>query len=140
MLSTGYSLYFENAAVRVLEHPAGFAIFQYQAGPRSLADLQAAVTHFDNLLHRRHWSMVLNDQRRMQAFTQEETAWIKAYWRTHLDRHPNGLYAAVLMPQDVFARLAAGQLRHDHQTNAPGISYCLFDDGANALAWLKQVR
>jgi hypothetical protein len=140
MLSNGYSLYFSNAAVRVLEHPDDFAIFQYQSGPRALADLQAALTHLDNLLRRRQWRKVLNDQRQMMPFSEEERAWVNTYWQAHLDQHNHGLHAAVLMAQDVFARLAASQQRLEHQAAALNITYHLFEAEAEALAWLRQLR
>jgi hypothetical protein len=136
MLSNGYALYFNNAAVRVLEHPHGFAIFQYLPGPRTLTDLQAAVTHVNRLLLRRAWGRVLNDQRQMVPFTPEESAWVHNYWHTHLDQHPHGITSAVIVAQDVFARLAASQLRHDHQ--ALDIEYHVFEDEGEAVAWLRR--
>lgn len=137
MLSNGYALYFNNAAVRVLEHPDGFAIFQYLPGPRNLTDLQAAVTHINRLLHRRAWGKVLNDQRQMVPFTPEESAWVCNYWRTHLAEHPHGITSAVVVAQDVFARLAASQLRHDHQAAALAIEYHVFEAEGEAVAWLR---
>lgn len=139
MFPSGYAIYFENAAVRVLEHPADFAIFQYRPGPRSLLDLQAAVTHFDHLLRRRQWWKVLNDQRHMQPFTEEETAWVHRYWQTRPNPNPRGLSAGVLLAQDVFARLSAGQLRHGNQAADLNIAYHVFDTEAEAVAWLQQL-
>ena len=138
MLSTGYALYFENAAVRVLEHPSGFAIFQYQPGPRALLDLQAALTHLGNLLRQRAWHTVLSDQRRMQPFAKEETAWMAEFWAAYLARQDGGLRAAVLVAHDVFARLASSEFRHSNQQATLNITYRTFEEEPDVLAWLTQ--
>lgn len=139
MLSTGYVLYFENAAVRVLEHPIGFAIFQYKLGPRAFTDLESALVHVNNLLHRRQWYRVLNDQRQMVPFSEEEITHVSEFWRTHLNHYHQGICVAVLMAHDVFARLAASQMRHYHQTVALTITYRLFEDEAEAAVWLREL-
>ncbi|MGI4874717.1 MAG: hypothetical protein ACRYFX_26475 [Janthinobacterium lividum] len=131
------SVYFENAVARIFEHPAGYAIFHYHPGVRKFTDFQAALTHLGNLLRCNNWRCILGDQRLMTPFTDEENAWIVDYWLAHGRQQPGGIYAAVLLPNDVFARLAATQLRHE--AKAASLTYRLFDQEADAVAWLVGV-
>ena len=45
----------DNAAGQVLEHPAGYVLLIYKPGERTLADLQALITHMARLLQRKGW-------------------------------------------------------------------------------------
>jgi hypothetical protein len=129
-------IYFENAAGRLAEHPDGYAIFQYHPGLRKLSDLQALLTHTAALLRRRGWHKLLGDQRRMSPFTAQERALILDSWLTG-STMPKGVYAAVILAEDVFARLAASQVITETQEAA--ITYRLFDTEAAAAAWLRQL-
>jgi hypothetical protein len=130
-------IYFKNAAVTLREHPAGYVVFEYHTGKREFTDFQAALTHTGNLLHRRDWNKILGDQRLMSAFTEEESTWVTTYWLDHNRQRPGGIYAAVLLANDVFARLSATQVRHE--AKAAALTYRLFDEEAEAAAWLVQV-
>jgi hypothetical protein len=130
-------IYFQNAAVTLREHPDGYVVFEYQAGKRAFADLQAAHTHTSNLLDRRGWNKILADQRLMASFTEEETTWVSTYWLDHNRQRPGGIYAAVLLANDVFARLSATQLRQE--AKAAALTYRLFEEEAVAAAWLVQL-
>lgn len=130
-------LYFENAAGRVLEHPDGYAIFQYHAGPRKFHHLQALLVHIGNLLQRNGWNRLLGDQRLMAPFTDEESAWIVDYWLDSSRHGPDGIYGAVLLAHDVFARLSNVQVMHD--AKAAALTYRLFDTEEAAVAWLREV-
>ncbi|MBO2008796.1 hypothetical protein [Hymenobacter negativus] len=134
--ATGLSVYFENPAGRVLEHPAGYAVFVYAPGKRQFGDLQALLIHTGQLLRRRQWHRLLGDQRRMTPFTEEESKWILEYWLDPANQQPRGLYAAVLLAEDVFARLATTQLIND--AKAAALTYHLFDNEIAAAAWLQQ--
>jgi hypothetical protein len=46
MSASGLSIYFENAAGRLLEHPDGYVYFQYRAGKRTFTDLQALLNAY----------------------------------------------------------------------------------------------
>jgi hypothetical protein len=127
-------IYFENAVATLREHPDGYIVFEYHPGPRQFADFQAVLTHTGNLLRRKQWYKILGDQRLMAPFTEQETAWITSYWLDHTRHRPGGIYAAVLLANDVFARLAATQLRHE--TKAAALTYRLFEHEADAAAWL----
>jgi hypothetical protein len=127
-------IYFENAVATLREHPDGYIVFEYHPGPRQFADFQAVLTHTGNLLRRKQWYKILGDQRLMAPFTEQETAWITSYWLDHSRHRPGGIYAAVLLANDVFARLAATQLRHE--TKAAALTYRLFEHEADAAAWL----
>jgi hypothetical protein len=125
-------LYFQNPVGRLLEHPQGYAVVEYQPGPRQLSDLQGLLAQLVRLLTQRGWDKVLADQRLMQPYTPEESEWIRANWLTR------GVVfrGAILLPHDVFARLASSQLVHE--AKAASLSYRLFEEPADAVAWLQQ--
>lgn len=129
-------VYFENAAGRVLEHPAGYVVFVYRPGPRQLPDFQALITHTSRLLVRNGWHCILGDQRQMVPLTPEEREWVVAFWQQHTMQHADHLCAAVVLPQDVFARLAASQLKSEMRY--ANMTYQQFADEQDAVAWLKQ--
>ncbi|HEX8659510.1 MAG TPA: hypothetical protein VF690_18360 [Hymenobacter sp.] len=131
-------LYFENAVGRLYEHPDGFAVFRFNPGKRKLSELQGLLTHVRNLLMTKRWHRFLADQRLLAPFTPEEAAWIVNHWRDASAQRPGGLYGAVVLAEDVFARLAMGQVAH--QANASTMNFRLFETEAQALAWLKQVE
>lgn len=130
-------LYFENSVGRLLEHPEGFAILQYHPGKRKLSDLQALLTHGGNLLVRNQWHRMLGDQRLMVPYTDDESAWIVNYWLDASRQRPGGLYGAVIVANDVFARLSMDQVMHEARASA--LTYRLFDSEDKAVAWLRQV-
>lgn len=123
-------LYFQNPVGRLLEHPQGYAVVEYRPGPRQLADLQGLLAQLVRLLTQRGWDRVLADQRLMQPYTPDESEWIRANWLTR------GVVfrGAILLPHDVFARLASSQLVHE--AKAASLSYRLFEELATAEAWL----
>lgn len=123
-------LYFQNPVGRLLEHPQGYAVVEYRPGPRQLADLQGLLAQLVRLLTQRGWDKVLADQRLMQPYTPDESEWIRANWLTR------GVVfrGAILLPHDVFARLASSQLVHE--AKAASLSYRLFEELATAEAWL----
>lgn len=133
----GLPVYFQNAVGRLLEHPAGYIVFQYNPGKRVLADFQALLTQAGLLLRRNRWHRILADQRLMAPFTDGETAWASTYWLAPTNQPSGGLFAAVLLANDVFARLATGLMRQEIQS--PVLTYRVFDNEAGAAAWLQQV-
>ncbi len=137
MPSASLPIYFENAVAQLREHPAGYVVFEYKPGKRQFAEFQAVLTHLSNLLRRRDWYKILGDQRRMSPFTEQENAWVVNYWLDVTRQRPGGIYAAVLLADDVFARLAATQLRHENKEAA--LTYRLFDDQQEADTWLRRL-
>lgn len=135
-LSTTLRVYFENAAGRVLEHPAGYVVFVYRPGPRQLRDFQALITYAGHLLVRNGWHRILGDQRQMVPLTAEERAWVVTFWQQHTTQHLDHLCAAVVLAQDVFARLAASQLKSEMRY--ANMTYQQFANERDAIAWLKQ--
>ncbi|TGE25402.1 hypothetical protein E5K00_09495 [Hymenobacter aquaticus] len=129
-------LYFENPVGRLLEHPTGYAIVEYNAGTRKLSDMQAFLTHASQLLQSRGWRKMLGDQHLMSPFTDDERAWIKDFW---VSRTAAGstIYGAVILPQDVFARLSLSLVMSEAQESA--LTYRLFDNEADATQWLAQL-
>jgi len=129
-LST-HLVYFENAVGRITEHTHGYAVVRYHPGKRQAADFQAFLTH---LLQRRGWHKMLTDQRALSPFTEPERTWIREQW---LNPVPGGrdLVAAVLLPHDVFARLATHLVMQDAREGA--LVYHIFEDKVAAAHWLR---
>ncbi len=130
-------LYFENAIGRLLENPKGYLVVEYQQGPRKLSELQALLHHASQALARNKWNKLLGDQRLMAPFTPEESKWITEYWLSAAQLRTATVYGAVLLPHDVFARLSVSQLMHD--AKASTMTYRLFQEQAEAEAWLGQL-
>jgi hypothetical protein len=131
--SPALSVFFQNAVARLLEHPHGYAVVEYQSGPRQLPDLQHLLAQLAQLLMLRRWNRVLADQRHMQPFTPEESEWIRASWLTRGTQ----FHGAILLPHDVFARLASSQLVFE--AKAANLNYRLFDDQEAAEEWLAKL-
>ncbi|WP_303310956.1 hypothetical protein [Hymenobacter sp. BT730] len=134
MVSRSTRIYFENLVGKLLEHPDGYAIVQYNAGKRQLTDLQSFLTHASQLLHSRSWHRMLADQSAMSPFTEEESAWVKEYWQARSERR---IYGAIVLPKDVFARLSVSTLVSEAESAA--LTYRVFDNTIDAAAWLQQV-
>jgi hypothetical protein len=135
--ATSPKLYFENSVGRLLEHPDGFVVLEYRPGPRKLYDLQALLTHVRNLLDRNQWHRLLGDQRHMAPYSDEERAWIIDYWLDSSRQRAGGIYSAVILAHDVFARLSTDQVTHDVKVSA--LTYRYFESEESAVAWLRQV-
>ena len=120
----------------MLEHPNGYIVFAYQPGPGQLRDFQAIITHTGNLLVRNGWYHILGDQRHMMPLTSEEREWVVNYWQQHTAQHPGHLCAAVVLAHDVFARLAASQLKSEMRY--ANMTYQQFATEQDAVAWLMQ--
>ena len=127
-------VYFENPVGRLLEHPTGYAVVQYHAGKRKMAEFQSFLTHTGLLLQRKGWNRILGDQRLLSAFTDEETAYILEYWLTRPEAKP--IWAAVILPNDVFARLSVSQVVSE--TKAAAMTYRLFSNAEEAEQWLAK--
>ncbi|GAB3242214.1 hypothetical protein GCM10027346_38260 [Hymenobacter seoulensis] len=112
-------------------------LFEYSPGPRVLSDLQALLTHTSVLLRRNNWNKLLGDQRQMSPYTPEESAWIVDYWLDSSRQRPEGIYGAVLLAQDVFARLTMSQVMGE--AKASTLTYRVFDQEEDAVEWLKQL-
>ena len=136
MLLAAPRLYFENGVGRLYEHPDGYALFRFNAGQRRLSELQGLLSHVRNLLARNRWHRFLADQRLIAPFTPEEAAWIVGHWHDTAAQYPAGLFGAVVMAHDVFARLAMGQIVQ--QANADTMHFRRFETEAQATAWLLQ--
>ncbi|MDU0371263.1 hypothetical protein ACFPAF_12720 [Hymenobacter endophyticus] len=133
-------LYFENPVGRLLEveAPANCAIIQYKPGKRNFEEMQAFLTHTRHLLVSRNWYKILNDQREMTAFSEEERKWIADNW---LNARPNGAqlyHVAVLLSHDVFARLSMNLIMNE--TRESGLVYRLFEEEGLARTWLLQLE
>ena len=131
-------LYFENAVARLYGHSDGYAIVQFHPGPRKFSDLQTLLTQVRRLLELHRWNRFLNDQRLIdRPYNSEEAAWIVDYWRNTAAEHPEGLYGAVVMSHNVFARLVMGQIVQQANTAAT-MHFRRFETEPEATAWLLQ--
>jgi hypothetical protein len=130
-------IYFENPVGRLIEHPHGYALIQYAAGPRDFATFQAFLTHTSQLLRRHGWNKMLADQRQISPFTEEERQWIQEYWLARHESADHALYGAVIIPSDVFARLSVNLVLNDSQHAA--LTFRMFEEETEAVLWLTQL-
>lgn len=135
MLPASHLLYFENAVGQAREYADGYAGLHYKPGKRGFIEFQALLTHLGHLLHRRGWYKVLTDQRAMTPFTDEERAWIRERW-INSPSTQREVITAVLLPEDVFARLSTNLVIHDAQQGS--LTYHIFQDEEEAAAWLRR--
>ena len=134
MSPSALSVVFSNAAGELFEHPAGYALIRYHAGKRPAGVVAAMLTQTGALLLRRGWARLLSDTRLMVSLTEEEKAWIVANWQGSQIARPAHVRVAILLPLDVFARLAVGQVQAGV---LPGnIHYKNFGEAAEAHAFL----
>ncbi|MGI4742832.1 MAG: hypothetical protein ACRYG7_47345 [Janthinobacterium lividum] len=133
------SLYFENAAGQVREHPAGYAVICYSLGKRQPETFEALAVQLGRLLLLRGWHRLLSDQREMTPLSEAEKTWITDEWLTGKIRRPAALWEAVLVPVDVFARLSVGQILNQTTAAAGTITLQSFTEEAAAHAYLLSV-
>lgn len=125
-------LFFENALGRLYAHPDGYALLRYHPGVRSLLDVQQMLLHVGRLLHQRRWHKLLSDQRQLSPFTETEQALILDYWQARHFTFGSTLGAA-LSSRDAATYRSFTTIR-DQMHGA--LCYCLFDNEAEAAAWL----
>ncbi|WP_139921886.1 hypothetical protein [Hymenobacter sp. DG01] len=133
----GLPLYYENPIGRLYEHPDGYVVVDYNAGQRQFNTFQAFLNHLENLLKRRGWNKMLANQRLLTPFSPEESHWIREQWLTVSHALQREMIAAVLLPQDVFARLSMSNLMQGVQREGV-LVYRVFNDAQQAAAWLGQ--
>ena len=138
LLLSGLPIYYQNAIGRLYEHPDGYAVVDYNSGSRLKGDYVAFLQHLEHLLKRRGWNKMLANQRLMAPFTEEEQAWIRGQWLTVSHAVQREMVAAVLLPDDVFARLAVSSLMQGAREGA--LVYRVFNDAQLAAAWLRHVE
>ena len=128
------SLYFENGVGRVWEEPEGFLRLEYRAGPRETVQFRALLTHAAQALSRRHWQRMLVDQREMVPLSPSEQEWMATEWLPRAVRESGYRLGAVLVANNVFARLAMNQF----VMASRGLShtYRTFETEEAAVAWL----
>lgn len=134
---SGLPLYYQNPIGRLYEHSDGYVVVDYNAGTRLKIDYLSFLQHLEHLLKRRGWNKMLANQRLMAAFTEEELTWIRGQWLTVSHALQREMVAAVLLPADVFARLAVSTLMQSAREGA--LVYRVFNDAQTAAEWLCQV-
>lgn len=130
------TLYFENCLATISAHPADYVHLIYHPGQHTLTDLQIVLHHTGDLLLRRRWHRLLEDQQQLAQLPGESQQVATAYWQRQTPSLAQSLCVATVLAQDVFARLAAATLRH--KLRSTDINYRLFSDSAAANAWLQQ--
>lgn len=129
-----YRIYYENAVGRASDDPLGFARLTYQAGLRPRDSFQALLGHVTRLLARRGDGCLLVDQRRMAPFTPEEQAYVIEQWLPRTVQEGGYRYGAVIVAEDVFARLATASVVTAVR-DLP-MQYRYFEQEAEAIRWL----
>ena len=128
------SLYFENSVGRLWEEPTGYLRLEYKPGPRGEVEFRALLTHAAQALTRHHWRSILVDQRQMTPFVMSEQTWMGTEWLPHAVHEHGYRFGAVLVAQNVFARLAMTQLVLSTR-NLPH-TYRTFEGEDEAVGWL----
>lgn len=130
------NIFFENAAGRLLEDPAGFVRANWSAQPRSFMELQTFFTHMALGLQRNNWSRVLINQVSMVPFTRQEQLWIAEQWLPGAVQTAGYRSGAVVVSQDVLTRLATAYVT-THVQGLP-LTYRSFENDEQAKIWLLQ--
>ncbi|OUJ69173.1 hypothetical protein BXP70_26870 [Hymenobacter crusticola] len=127
------SFYYGNAVGLVQEH-SDYVRLRYHAGQRQAVEFQALLGHVTRALARHGAGKLLIDQRAMAPYSPPEQAYVLQQWlpRTIVEGHYR--WGAVVMAQDVFARLAMDTIRTQAQTLP--LTYRFFTEEPEALAWL----
>jgi hypothetical protein len=134
MPATHRTVYFENAAGRIWTEPAGYLRLDYHAGRRSEVEFRALLTHVRQAMSRHGRGRVLINQRQMAGFSPAEERWMVEEWLPLAIAENGYRYGAVLMADDVFARLAMSNIVL--ATQGRGHEYQHFADEDEATKWL----
>ena len=128
------SIFFENAAGRVLPDPAGFVRSHWGPQPRTLAETQALLQHLSRAMQHYGRHTVLSNQQAMQPFSAAEQAWVSEHWLPQAVHEAGYRACAVVLATNLYARLAMAYVT----TNVKGLPICYrsFDNEADAEAWL----
>ncbi|TGD77825.1 hypothetical protein [Hymenobacter wooponensis] len=127
-------IYFENAAGRLLEDPAGFLQAHWAPTPRTFTDLKALFTHMALCMQQRKWGRILINQRGMLPFSPEEQRWVAEQWLPEAVRTAGYRFGAVVVSESVLARLATAYIT-THVQGLP-LTYRSFESEEEAKAWL----
>ncbi|GAB2465115.1 hypothetical protein GCM10011375_35010 [Hymenobacter qilianensis] len=133
-ISNSYHIYYENPVGRAVNDPLGFARLMYQAGSRPEDDFKALLNNVTKLMARREDGCLLVDQRLMSPFTPEEQEYVIQQWLPRLVEKGGYRYGAVLVAQNVFARLATSTIIA--AVRDLSITYQYFEQEAEAVNWL----
>ncbi|MBC6605463.1 hypothetical protein H8B13_01390 [Hymenobacter sp. BT188] len=133
-MSNNYNIYYENPVGRAVDDPMGFARLTYQAGLRPEDGFKALLGQVTKLLAQREDGCLLIDQRLMAPFTPEEQQHVIQQWLPRTVKECGYRYGAVLVAQDVFARLATATVIA--AVRDLSITYQYFEQEAEAITWL----
>jgi len=127
-------VYFENSVGRLWEEPGRYLRLDYHPGRRHEADFRSMLTHTRLALSRLGWSRLLINQRQMSGFTASEERWMVNEWLPTAVNENGYRYGAVLLAEDVFARLAMSKVVL--ATRGLHHQYHNFDKEDEAVEWL----
>lgn len=133
-MSNNYRIYYENNVGRAVDDPLGFARLTYQPGVRPEDGFKALLGHVTKLLARREDGCLLVDQRLMTPFTPEEQKHVIQQWLPRIVAEGGYRFGAVLVAQNVFARLVTATVIAAVRDLA--ITYEYFEQEAEAITWL----
>jgi hypothetical protein len=133
-MSNNYHIYYENPVGRVVDDPMGFTRLAYQPGTRPEDEFKALLSHVTKLMARREDGCLLVDQRLMTPFTPEEQEYVIQQWLPRIVEAGGYRYGAILVAQNVFARLATSAIIA--AVRDLSITYQYFEQEAEAITWL----
>ena len=107
---------------------------EYAAGPREDVAFRALLTHVLRAMQRRGWGKMLIDQQKMAPYSDAERAWLVGEWLPRAVREAHYRYGAVVLAEDVFARVSMTRLAL--AARELGNTYKTFATETEALGWL----
>ncbi|MGI4742246.1 MAG: hypothetical protein ACRYG7_44375 [Janthinobacterium lividum] len=134
MPAASRTIYFKNSIGCIWEEPGDYLRLDYYPGVRADGQFKALLTHVRQALQRRSWARLLVNQQQMSPFTPTEEDWMINEWLPQAIRENGYRYGAVIVAQDVFARLAMNSLVVT--SRKLGHLYRNFEHEPEAIAWL----
>lgn len=131
------TIYFKNSAGCIWEEPAHYVRLDYYPGPRQEAEFKALLTHARRAMQRHGWGRLLINQQQMTPFTPTETSWMVNEWLPQAVREAGYRHGAVVVADDVFARLAMTGLAPT--SRQLGHTYRNFEEEEKAIEWLANI-
>jgi hypothetical protein len=127
------STYFENRAARLVDDPRGFLRIIWRPNGSDATERREVMEQVLSWLIDTQHGRVLADQRYMVPFSAAEQQWIQEQWYPRAIGAGHYRRRAVLLAHDAAARHSSAAVTMPVRNQ---ISYCSFDDEAEAIAWL----
>jgi hypothetical protein len=133
-LSTFTDLLYANAGGRIYNTTHNYIYLEWLPGANQVEAYRALFEQVLIALRRTHTHRVLSDQRQMPVTSPEVQRWVAEEWLPRATREAGYSHCAVLLSQNVFARLAAVTWVSQHQPLP--VTYRACASMEEAASWL----